>query len=79
MGLFWDAQTDTLKFIIHQNESSGNDAISKRKILADIASIFDILGLIGPVVRAKIILPLLWREKIDWDDPIPLKVQVVEI
>lgn len=44
--------------------------------MAYIASIFDPLGLIGPVViRAKIILQSLWREKIDWDEHIPLKVQ----
>jgi len=42
----------------------------------DIASIFDPLGLVGPVViRARILLQALWREKIDWGKAIPAFMQ----
>jgi len=37
-----------------------------------IVTIFDILGLIGPVVvSAKIIMQKLWQYKIEWDDLLP--------
>ena len=76
LGLFWEAHTDTLKFKIRQDANLESNSISKRKILSEIATIFDPLGLVGPVViRAKIILQALWREKIDWDAPIPDTVQ----
>lgn len=65
-----------MKFKIRLDKQSESDTISKRKILSDIATIFDPLGLVGPVViRAKNILQALWREKINWDDPIPIQVQ----
>lgn len=72
LGLYWEAKTDRLKFKESEGVSSNRDTISKREILSDIASIFDPLGLVGPVViRAKIMLQSLWREKISWDDAIP--------
>jgi len=50
--------------------------VTKREMLSDKTAIFDPLGLIGPlIVRAKIILQSLWREKIDWDDPVPPNIQ----
>ena len=47
--------------------------LTKRKILSQVNSIFDPLGLAAPlVVRAKIMLRKLWaiEEKLDWDDAI---------
>jgi len=72
LGLFWDASSDELKYKIPPIPSCAQYTITKRKMLSDIASIFDPLGLVGPVViRAKILLQSLWREKINWDEAVP--------
>jgi len=50
--------------------------VTKREMLSDIAVVFDPLGLVGPlIVRAKIILQSLWREKIDWNEPVPVIIR----
>lgn len=47
--------------------------ISKRKILSDIASIYDPLGLIGPVLtQAKLFLRM---EKYEWDNLLPDEIK----
>ncbi|RLU15991.1 hypothetical protein DMN91_011749 [Ooceraea biroi] len=44
----------------------------KRVILSQIASLFDPLGLLGPIiVAAKIFLQKLWKLHLTWDDSIP--------
>lgn len=49
-----------------------NTPITKRKILSEIATIFDPLGLLGPVIIiAKIIMQSLWQIKVNWDDVLP--------
>ena len=38
-----------------------------------VSQIFDPLGIIGPVIpRAKLLLQQLWREKLSWDETVPL-------
>ncbi|XP_015376264.1 PREDICTED: uncharacterized protein LOC107170613 [Diuraphis noxia] len=45
---------------------------SQAKILSEIATIFDPLGLFGPVIIiAKIIMQKLWQIKVNWDDVLP--------
>ena len=48
--------------------------LTKRRILSQINSIYDSLGLAGPfTVRAKFMMRQLWasKRKIDWDNPVP--------
>lgn len=45
--------------------------VSKRTILAQIASIFDPLGLVGHIAVIILKLLLLWQLKIDWDESVP--------
>ncbi|XP_025407042.1 uncharacterized protein LOC112680991 [Sipha flava] len=76
LGLFWDATSDELKYNVHETKRLEGMAVTKREMLSDIAAIFDPLGLVGPlIVRAKILLQSLWREKIDWDEPVPVNIQ----
>ena len=47
-------------------------ATTKRDVLHCIASVFDPLGLLAPVVvKAKVFLQGLWEKKLEWDDQIP--------
>ncbi len=44
---------------------------TRRSLVSDVAKTFDVLGWYTPtIVKAKILLQLLWLEKIDWDDPV---------
>ncbi|XP_050059728.1 uncharacterized protein LOC126551013 [Aphis gossypii] len=54
-------------------------SITKRNILyilSQISSLFDPLGLVGPIViRAKILMQKLWQLQCDWDNPVPIEVK----
>ena len=46
--------------------------VSKRKILAALASIFDPCGWLAPaILTIKLLLQDLWRARLDWDDNLP--------
>ena len=50
---------------------------TKRNVCRAAASIFDPLGLISPfVVRARVIMQEIWRQKIDWEEILPLAIQI---
>ena len=52
--------------------------LTKRFFLSRTAKLFDPMGWIGPIViRAKILIQLLWQEKKGWDDEIDLKNQQI--
>ncbi|GFV38254.1 integrase catalytic domain-containing protein [Trichonephila clavipes] len=66
LGVSWISQEDCLIFKIAVKLK---DSYTKRCILSTIATLFDPLGLLGPVVaRAKIFMQSLWGLKIDWID-----------
>ncbi|KAJ8977613.1 hypothetical protein NQ317_010233 [Molorchus minor] len=70
LGILWNAQADTIQYAIKNVNLPSK--VTKRYILSVTAQIFDPLGLLGPVVIvAKIILQLLWQEKISWAEPLP--------
>lgn len=65
LGLIWNSQTDCLQYMV---STESHVRATKRNILAEIAKVFDPLGLVGPVViRAKLIMQNLWKEALDWD------------
>ncbi|XP_028404106.1 uncharacterized protein LOC114526785 [Dendronephthya gigantea] len=50
--------------------------LTKRKILSQVARIYDPIGFASPfLVRAKISLQELWEEGVDWDDELPPSIQ----
>jgi len=70
LGLIWNPSEDVLQYKVLPYDNSA--LISKRKILSDIASIYDPLGLIGPVLtNAKLFLRMLFSKKYEWDSPLP--------
>ncbi|XKL60216.1 hypothetical protein PGB90_001232 [Kerria lacca] len=74
LGLRWSPQIDKLSVKLEFSSSPGE--LTKRRLLSEIARVFDILGLISPVtIRGKLLMQKLWQLKIDWDDKVPLDVQ----
>ena len=69
LGIIWNPSTDNLSFKIHKKLNL--PPFTKRKVISDIASLFDPLGLLSPViVKAKMFMQTLWSTKVDWDTPL---------
>lgn len=68
LGVYWHTKQDVLFYVINIK----NTRVTKRSILSTIAQIFDPLGLVGPcIVHAKVILQMLWKINVDWDESLP--------
>ena len=63
---------DTISFTPRNFLSrTSTSLVTKREILRDSAQIYDPLGLLAPVtVKAKILVQTMWKQKIDWDEPL---------
>ncbi|GFW99402.1 integrase catalytic domain-containing protein [Trichonephila clavipes] len=77
LGLSWNTNEDSLttdtKSLL---EFVSLDKNTKRFILQAVGKIFDPLGLISPfTVRMKCLLQELWKEEIQWDDPLPTHIE----
>ena len=77
LGVAWNCEMDVLKYKVEiENGKSCVADLSKRKILSQIARIYDPIGFASPfLVRAKISLQELWKEGVDWDDKLAPSVQ----
>lgn len=71
LGLSWNRQTDEFHFKV--NISSLSDGpVTKRKVISDIARLFDPLGWLAPAITtAKVFIQRLWLSGIGWDDQLP--------
>ncbi|XP_071576232.1 uncharacterized protein [Temnothorax nylanderi] len=69
LGVKWNPTEDVFQYEINVDSSRG---YTKRTMLSAIASIFDPLGLLAPVVlTAKIMIQNLWKLKVGWDESLP--------
>ncbi|XP_011858289.1 PREDICTED: uncharacterized protein LOC105555857 [Vollenhovia emeryi] len=69
LGLLWNSDQDVLQYKI---TVTNKQKMSKRNILSQIASIYDPLGLIRPIlITAKITMQQLWKIKLGWDETVP--------
>nr|XP_021336928.1 uncharacterized protein LOC103910029 [Danio rerio]XP_021336929.1 uncharacterized protein LOC103910029 [Danio rerio] len=67
LGLQWDRESDCFKFKVHLKEQPA----SRRGILSAVASVYDPLGLIAPVLfNGKRILQEMCKNGSGWDDPL---------
>lgn len=77
LGIFWNPLRDSIQYKVQDfkdNELKDID-ITKRSVLSLISKIFDPLGLISPiVVQGKILMQEIWKNKVSWDDNIPLSL-----
>ena len=71
-GVLWNSAKDVLQIKVVQKSFQA----TKCGISSYISSIFDPLGLLTPVLlRPKLIIQDLWWLKLDWDTPIPCKLE----
>ncbi|GFV91910.1 integrase catalytic domain-containing protein [Trichonephila clavipes] len=69
LGIAWLPDVDNFTFTITVNET---DVWTKRKVLSEVAKIFDPLGWLAPsVVISKIFLQELWSHHLSWDEELP--------
>ena len=67
-GLIWNIENDTFTF----KTVIKNLPHTKRGVLSIVSSVFDPLGILTPkLIEAECIIQQLWRERVDWDKPIP--------
>lgn len=68
LGLRWYPSEDVFCFHVVPDERP----CTKRNILSSVARLFDVLGLVAPIiVYAKLLIKELWLLKIDWDEMPP--------
>lgn len=73
LGIQWLCKSDFLTYHISDELQFPT---TKRKILSDIAKIYDPLGLLSPcTILAKILIQNLWAQKVDWDEKVPLEIE----
>ncbi|XP_061717581.1 uncharacterized protein LOC133525310 [Cydia pomonella] len=69
LGVSWNRETDNFEYTL--NLSKVQEPITKRKVLSDVARLYDPLGWIAPVVVvAKIFIQKLWKSGLEWDCPL---------
>jgi hypothetical protein len=68
LGHHWDVNEDTIR-LKEPKPILDKPEITKRDVLKTLASVFDPLGLLSPVLlRGKVLLQSLWMKRLDWDD-----------
>jgi hypothetical protein len=73
LGHNWFPSTDQLSFNFKKMTA---ETPTKASVLSEIASIYDPLGIIGPVIlKAKLFMKVLWERKLKWSDELPADVQ----
>jgi len=76
LGLLWNSTTDKLIFCVQFNQDT---TPTKRSVLRAIASIYDPLGLLSPVIiQCKMFMQQLWQIKVNWDDQLTESVRLKE-
>ncbi|XP_050547127.1 uncharacterized protein LOC126908855 [Daktulosphaira vitifoliae] len=76
LRLCWNTDNDSYQFKLNAEEKTNINNTTKRAVLSSIASIFDPLGLIGPIIiKAKLIMQRLWQLKYCWNDLLPNELQ----
>ena len=72
LGMSWKSKYDVFCFCF---DLQAIEVPTKRSGLSAVAKIFDILGLLSPIViTCKILIQEMWRQKLDWDEPLNLRL-----
>ncbi|XP_070854642.1 uncharacterized protein [Drosophila suzukii] len=79
LGMRWQVATDDFRFNVeyHRVPSSvlsGDQVPTKREYLSLLMSTFDPVVLCCLMTTAKLLLTEIWRQKIQWDEPLPEEI-----
>ena len=75
LGMTWNKKQDTFEFSFAHQLSLFESVVSKRGLLSVVASFYDPLGLISPVILLlKVMFQKLCQEKGGWDKPLESKM-----
>lgn len=70
LGLTWDRSRDEFAYAVQLPPPTA--PVTKRKVISDIAKMYDPLGWIAPsIVQAKIFIQKLWLAGMEWDEELP--------
>ncbi|KAL7079953.1 hypothetical protein ACQ4LE_000847 [Meloidogyne hapla] len=73
LGVNWNTDSDYLSFNLIKPQ---DNILNKRSVLAFIASHYDPLGLISPIILPlKLFMQTLWQQKLNWDQKLPETTQ----
>ena len=69
LGIEWNSIDDTMHVSITLPSKFYS---TKRGVISDVAKTFDVLGWLAPIiVKMKILYQRLWKEQLEWDEPVP--------
>ena len=76
LGNLWDTNRDELRISFAKCIENGNGGIvTKRKMLSIINGVFDILGIVSPVIiTGKILYSKVCLKKLSWDEEVPTEI-----
>ncbi|XP_011858514.1 PREDICTED: uncharacterized protein LOC105556056 [Vollenhovia emeryi] len=70
LGITWNTRDDKMYYSVRPIKVT--QKLTKRKILSEIAKIFDPIGLLGPIIlHAKRLMQDIWRSGLHWDESVP--------
>ncbi|XP_045541437.1 uncharacterized protein LOC123722922 [Papilio machaon] len=70
LGLTWNRRSDEFEYTV--NLPPLETPVTKRRVISDIAKLFDPLGWIAPaIITAKVLIQKLWLSGIEWDQELP--------
>lgn len=76
LGVIWDRVHDELSVSVKPPPWKIPDKLTKRLVLSALAGVFDVIGLVAPVILvAKIWLQELWKDNYQWDESLPKPVK----
>ena len=71
LGMQYSPEPDTMK-LKASFPSSVPDVVTMRYVLSTIASVFDRIGVVAPLlVPGKLLMQNMWTRRLSWDDPVP--------
>ena len=74
LGIEWNSTSDHFHLTI-ADWPLNDGPLTKRTLVSDITKTFDVLGWFAPaIITVKILLQLVWEEKVEWDEPVPLSI-----
>lgn len=72
LGMHYCPNQDIFQFKVSQIPTENLETLTKRQILSLTLQLYDPLGLMSPIIiKLKLLIQNLWREKWDWDQLLP--------